>query len=93
MSVNIPPAGVEELKRLLSVSEQPVTVSFLKKDGQLRVMTCTRNMELVPPSAWPKDADKQVINSAPKSEATIRVYDVKASGWRSFIIENVVGFM
>ena len=69
------------------LSKRLVTVTFTKKNGEEREMVCTRNMELVPPSAWP--AGKIEITN----ESNVRVWDVKAQGWRSFILANVKGFV
>lgn len=69
-----------------SIDKQLVEVTFRKKDGEIRVMTCTTNLDLIPPSAWPQN--KVTISEATK-ERTMRVYDLNAQGWRSFVIDNV----
>lgn len=62
----------------------PVTVTFNKKDGSERVMTCT-----LEPGALPPMEIKE--NAKPKKENAdiISVYDLTAQGWRSFIVKNV----
>jgi hypothetical protein len=69
-----------------SIDKQLVEVTFRKKDGEIRIMTCTTNLDLIPPSAWPKN--KIVLSEATK-ERTMRVYDLNAQGWRSFVVDNV----
>lgn len=79
MSIN-----VEALKHELN--QRVVTVTFTKVNGDVRVMDCTTNLQLVPPSGWPQG---KVELSEETKQKTIRVYDVKANGWRSFLAENV----
>lgn len=64
-----------------------VIVTFKKKNGELREMHCTTNLDLVPPSSWPKGKTEL---SEEMRASNIRVYDVKAQGWRSFLSENVI---
>ncbi len=68
------------------IGKQLIEVTFRKKDGELRVMTCTTNLDLIPPSAWPQG---KVTLSEQTQERTMRVYDLNAQGWRSFVIDNV----
>lgn len=76
---------VENLKTELR--SRVVTVTFTKKNGDLRKMDCTLNLQLVPPSKWPKDKTDVSENV---NQSAVRVYDVKAGGWRSFLISNVI---
>jgi hypothetical protein len=75
----------------------PVTVTFKKKDGSERVMSCTTCPTLVPvveekvhvtntdnPVDFPPAKKKRKIN-----EDVMPVYDLEAKSWRSFIIKNV----
>ena len=70
-----------------ALTQHIVTVTFKKVNGDIRVMDCTTNLNLIPPSAWPKDMID--LTEASKDHA-IRVYDVKAQAWRSFIVANVL---
>lgn len=79
--------SIEALKNTLA--QNLVVVSFKKKNGELRVMTCTNNMSFVPPSKWPRD--KAHLSEETK-ERTIRVYDTKAQDWRSFLFDNVLEY-
>jgi len=62
-----------------------VTVTFTKVNGDERVMTCTLISEYIPNA--PITNGKTVIKET--SSNTISVWDVNASGWRSFRVENV----
>jgi|SRR5271154_5514624 len=68
------------------LSQRIVTVTFKKKNGEIRVMECTKNLALVPPSKWPKSLVKDAVDD----ESVLKVFDVNAQGWRSFIIDNVI---
>jgi hypothetical protein len=62
----------------------PVTVTFNKKDGDERVMTCSLQPELLPPSPV-----KESTTTKKENNNIISVYDLEAQGWRSFIVKNV----
>lgn len=73
-----------ELKAQLR--QRIVQVTFTKINGDLRIMDCTINPDLIPPSAWPQG---KIEISEDMSNKTIRVFDIKAQGWRSFVVDNV----
>ena len=64
------------------------TVTFIKKNGDERVMTCTLQPELLPTKVIVEGEEKKPkvlkdpLNSLP-------VYDINAKGWRSFIVKNI----
>jgi len=62
----------------------PITVTFTKKDGTERVMSCTLKPELLP---------EQVLKegSTPRKENldSLRVFDLEKKEWRSFIIKSI----
>jgi hypothetical protein len=62
----------------------PVTVTFNKKDGAERVMTCSLQPELLPPAPV-----KETTTAKKENNNIISVYDLNAQGWRSFIVKNV----
>jgi hypothetical protein len=62
----------------------PVTVTFNKKDGAERVMTCSLQPELLPPATV-----KESTTAKKENNNIISVYDLEAQGWRSFIVKNV----
>ena len=76
-----------------------VTVEFVKADGSVRQMQCTLNNRYIPVTPLPLPIENNTVQSVdgldrkstvkedpaePKEESTIRVYDIKAAGWRSF---------
>lgn len=72
------------------LQQRVVTVTFRKVNGEMRTMECTKNLEFVPPSKWPKDKIKL---SEETKQSTHRVYDVKAQAWRSFLAGNVLSWV
>jgi len=79
------PHGREWLTTLLR--EQKVIVTFNKKDGDKRVMTCTLNQDIIPESKRPKA--KPEGEQKKKNDKVLAVYDINAEGWRSFTWANV----
>jgi len=79
------PEGREWLTTLLR--EQQVIVTFNKKDGDQRIMTCTLNQDLIPENKKPKT--KPEDDNKKKNENVLAVYDINADGWRSFTWANV----
>jgi hypothetical protein len=72
----------EQISNLLK--EKTCVVTFTKKDGETRVMTCTLQPDLLP--------KQEIKESAVKREPNLNnlsVYDLNAEGWRSFIIRNI----
>lgn len=68
------------LKNLLH--ETVVEVTFTKKDGTERVMRCTLDEDVVPPTG-----DKQ--RTVKRSESAQPVFDIRAQEWRSFRWDSV----
>ena len=70
----------------------PVTVTFNKKDGAERVMTCSLQPELLPPQPIHESNTNNPVDF-PKAKKEnpniISVYDLEAQGWRSFVVKNV----
>lgn len=66
----------------LMLREQTLVVTFLKLDGDQRVMTCTKSFDVIPEDMRPK-TDKE-----PK-EGNVTVWDINAKGWRSFRYDRV----
>ena len=63
-------------------------VSFTKKDGEKREMTCTLATEAIPIERRPKPLAEGEVPK-PKPEGLQSVWDVKAEGWRSFYWDKV----
>jgi hypothetical protein len=69
-----------------------VTVTFNKKDGAERVMTCTLDPSVLPPAPiHESNTDSSVNFPKVKKENPniVSVYDLNALAWRSFIVKNV----
>lgn len=64
------------------LQKETLTVTFLKLDGDRRVMTCTKSFDIIPLEHQPK-TDK------PAKEGTVTVWDVTAQAWRSFRYDRV----
>lgn len=62
--------------------KETLTVTFLKLDGDRRVMTCTKSFDVIPVEHQPK-TDK------PAKEGTVTVWDITAQAWRSFRYDRV----
>jgi hypothetical protein len=78
--------GREWLQEMLR--KGPVTVTFTKKDGESRVMTCTLEESVIPEQHRPKPlAEGQ--EQRKRSDANLSVWDLNAAGWRSFILANI----
>lgn len=80
------------LKRHLSEGDVLV-VKFIKKNGDERVMRCTRNMALIPQSPV-KESDGGAGDAKPRKprkqpEGVAVVWDLEKGGWRSFQYESV----
>lgn len=77
--------GFREFLRMV-LAKQTVEVTFTKVNGDIRVMECTLNPEVLPKVVVNEDKPKREKKNP---ENSLAVYDVKAEGWRSFIIKNV----
>lgn len=70
---------------LQTLAKNTCLVEFTKVNGEKRVMTCTRSLDLIPEMQRPKSESKP-------PEGYIPVYDLKANGWRSFKDDSVISF-
>jgi len=73
------PTETDLIKQL---QNEVLVVTFNKKDGDKRVMTCTKSFDVIPEADQPK-SDKK-----PK-DGLVTVWDIDAKGWRSFVYERV----
>jgi uncharacterized protein YjdB len=67
------------------LSEGQANVTFTKKDGSVREMLCTRNMNEIPVESQPKGGSERKENLE-----VITAYDLDKSGWRSFRVDAVI---
>ena len=65
-----------------ALKEKTAVVTFLKLDGDERIMTCTKSLKIIPEEKQPK-TDKKV------KEGNVNVWDLNAKGWRSFKYDRV----
>jgi hypothetical protein len=77
-------AGREWLKGLLE--ENTVEVVFTKKDGTERVMNCTLKEDVLP--IVQKEIEENSLTKT-KAKDALAVWDVDASGWRSFRWDSI----
>lgn len=64
------------------------TVIFTKVNGEVRVMRCTRNRELIPPSTDSAEPAARSYNTD-----TVSVWDLDKQAWRSFRVDSVMNFV
>jgi hypothetical protein len=63
-------------------------IVFLKENGTIRDMLCTRDLRRVPEEHKPKSPDGKPKNS----DKALRVFDVEKRAWRSFKLDNLSTF-
>lgn len=61
-----------------------IEVTFKKKNGDTRVMDCTLLEQYLPPQ---RDVETVTTRDNPE---VLAVWDVSASGWRSFRIDSIL---
>jgi len=77
------------------LKENVCEVTFTKKDGDQRIMTCTLDDKLLPVVEVVEDAEPKKPKKPKKPRVlknpnnTLSVYDINAKGWRSFVIKNI----
>ena len=86
------PAAKERQMIIEQLLDGVLQVTFTKKNGEERIMDCTLNMDIIPEAAHPKS--KQGVSyvddeGVQRTIQSIACYDVKAEGWRSFLVSNV----
>ena len=65
-----------------TLQEKTAVVTFLKLDGDERIMTCTKSLKIIPEESHPKTDEKV-------KEGNVNVWDLNAKGWRSFKYDRV----
>jgi len=71
-----------ELRDLLS--ENILRVTFDKKNGEKRIMTCTLRPDMLPKTTAKKTEYKEPMTS-------LSVWDTNADGWRAFCLDKIRG--
>lgn len=64
-------------------SPSPPTITFNKKDGEVRIMECTLLPGLIPADKAPKGTGSK------KTEDSVAVFDVNKKDWRAFKVALV----
>jgi hypothetical protein len=65
-------------------------VKFVKSNGEVRRMKCTRNPKHIPETFAPKtETDTKPVK---ENLDTINVYDLEKNGWRSFRVDSVIEY-
>ena len=77
----ITPVGRQWLVGILRA--QPVKVTFTKRDGSERTMTCTLQEGVAVPHEKTTDRVKEV------KEEILPVWDMEANAWRSFRLDTI----
>ncbi len=75
--------NIDKLKQILD--RQDVFLKFTKKNGEERVMRCTRSVHLIPKDQLPKGIGIVKDGVTP-------VYDLDNDGWRSFSNDSVISY-
>lgn len=76
----------EQYIELLQAGE--VSVTFKKKDGEVRTIRCSLNEDLLPPK--PQVEFKVEQSDRNTHIEQIRVFDLDSMSWKSFIIDKVI---
>ena len=66
--------------------------SYFKIDGDIREARGTLDLSRIPAEHQPKPLSG-APDVRPESYETFRYYDIDAEGWRSFRLENFIGFV
>lgn len=85
--------GIPNLEDLVEQLQKGVlTVTFLKLNGDQRVMDCTKSVDVIPKEHYPK-TDNSVLDEKASVEPTkvglVTVWDINAKGWRSFKYDRI----
>jgi len=75
--------GIPTQEELLEqLKKDTLVVTFNKLDGDERIMTCTKSLDVIPEESRTK-TDKEA------KVGTVTVWDTTAKGWRSFKYDRV----
>ena len=66
--------------------------SYLKTDGSIREAVGTLDFSLIPEDKRPKSLSS-APDVRPENYGTFPYYDLDAAGWRSFRLDNFIGFV
>lgn len=63
-----------------------IRLVFRKKDGTLRMMHCTQNLDKIPAKCHPTG------NGPAYTSEQVRVWDIEKNAWRSFLKSSIIGW-
>ena len=67
------------------LSSNVCLVKFIKKNGEERVMKCTKNLDMIP-------EEKHPHSNISYTPSKIRVFDLEKNAWSSFLVDSVISF-
>ena len=80
--------GIPTREQLMKqLTEEVLTVTFLKLDGDQRVMTCTLVPTVIPRATVEDPLSQKKVRTI--NEKVCSVWDVNAEAWRSFRYDRV----
>jgi len=71
-------------------SSNKVRVVFEKKDGTIRTMVCTKDINTIPEEYRPADKADSDRPGRPTPAHLFSAFDLEGNGWRSFTIDKVI---
>ena len=78
-------------KLLEELRENVVEVTFTKANGEERTLICTHRPDLLPDITEKNfDKEKKEAKKVKTPGHQIRVYDLEAGQWKSFIFDNLI---
>ena len=75
---------MEKSKVIELLKNETVDLEFVKKDGSIRLMTCTLREDKLP-----KQIDLEESINKKSNDSSLAVFDLVNQGWRSFIWANL----
>ena len=67
--------------------------SYFKLDGSIREAKGTLDFARIPEERHPKGENLPVLQEGAGGRLVFNYYDLEASGWRSFRLDNFIGFV
>jgi hypothetical protein len=72
---------------LRDLRENVMRVTFVKVNGENRIMNCTLRPDMLPPSYVTEETKERAFHQ--ENPNVISCWDLQAKGWRSFRIDSV----
>jgi predicted DNA-binding transcriptional regulator YafY len=64
-------------------------VTFIKVNGERRVMRCTLDSRYMPPMTFDQQNHLEEQYKKPENKEVIACWDVQSGGWRSFRVDSI----